>query len=282
MNMFVKKFALAALCTSALTFVSQSSQAAPLFDITGVAQNSFSYGTAPGADNVINFNGLTSTGSTIADPGAAPSTWLGSNISTNSFVSVTGLAANEKFTVSWTYAGSESDNVIQFTVPNTGNTLNNGAITTNEDNRNNSCTTCQPGHLVTTSTVPMGSTTYLNDGTNVPAFTLTDITPGAGGTVTNGGVNPPPAAFGASLIFSYATFDGSKYTLTNSQTGFVVFGFNDNGFGDDNHDDFVGILSVVSGGFQEPTPIPGALPLFGTVLGGGFLFRRLRKRNKTA
>jgi hypothetical protein len=28
------------------------------------------------------------------------------------------------------------------------------------------------------------------------------------------------------------------------------------------------------------TPIPGALPLFASVLGGGFLFRRLRNRRQ--
>jgi len=277
-----KKVALVALCASALTLASQPSQAL-VFDITGVPQNGFSYGTAPNADNVINFNGLTSTGSTIVDTGTGPTTWLGSSDSLNSFVSVSGLAANQKYIVSWTYAGSESDNIIQFTVPTNANVVNNGAVTTNDDNRNNSCTLCAPG-VNPTSTVPMGSTTYLNDGSNIPAFTLTDITPFTGGTVTNGGTNPKPAAFGASLIFSYATFDGSKYTLSdpNTPTQWVVFGFNDNGAGDDNHDDFVGILSLTDGGFQEPTPIPGALPLFGTVLGGGFLFRRLRKRNKTA
>ncbi len=71
--------------------------------------------------------------------------------------------------------GSESDNTIQFAVPTNPNVFNNGATTTNDDDRNNSCTTCQPGHVVNTSTVPMGSTTYFNDGTNIPAFTLTDI-----------------------------------------------------------------------------------------------------------
>jgi hypothetical protein len=70
--------------------------------------------------------------------------------------------------------------------------------------------------------------------------------------------------------------------LTDRPTQFVVFGFNDNGFGDDNHDDFVGVMALVPGGLAGDTPIPGALPLFGSVLGGGLLFRRLRKRNKTA
>ena len=139
MNTIVKKFALAALCTSALTLVGQSSHADLLFDITGVAQNGFSYGSAPGADNVINFNGpATSTGSTMLTPVRSPSTWLGSEPFVNSFVAVSGLAANQKFIIAWTYVGSES---VQHKVFS----HHGGAIATSDDNRNNSCTTCAPG-----------------------------------------------------------------------------------------------------------------------------------------
>ena len=277
MTTTAKKRLLIALCAFvALTTGSQTPQAAPAFSITGVPQNGFTYGTAPGDDNVINFGGSTSTGSTVVDTGAAPSTWLGSglnqnNVLVNSFVSVSGLDPTHGYTITWTYVGSESDNTIQFTVPTNPNVFNNGATTTNDDDRNNSCTTCQPGHAVNTSTVPMGSTTYLNDGTNIPAFTLADISPGfLTGKVTNGGDNPVPKAFGANLIFSYASFDGSNYTLTSDPTAFVVFAFNDNGFGDDDHDDFVGVMGLVGCGdcinLLQQTPVPAALPLFATGL----------------
>ncbi len=98
---------------------------------------------------------------------------------------------------------------------------------------------------------------------------------------------------GANLIFAYLTPDNGVHPLrglpagsilwdiTTTQTNTILFGFNDNGAGDDNHDDFVGIAPVMAGGLQE-TPIPAALPLFGSVLGGGLLFRRLRKRAKSA
>jgi hypothetical protein len=288
MKITAKKHLLAALCVFvALTTASQTSQAAPLvFDITGVPQNGFTYGTAPGDDNVVNSNGVTSTGSTVVDTGAAPSTWLGSglnqnNVLVNSFVSVSGSDPTHGYTISWTYVGSESDNTIQFAVPTNPNVFNNGAITTNDDDRNNSCTTCQPGHVVNTSTVPMGSTTYFNDGTNIPAFALTDIS-GSGGTVTNGGDNPVPKAFGANLIFSYANFDGSNYTLTSDRAAWVVFAFNDNGFGDDDHDDFVGVMGLVECGgcvkLSQPTPLPAALPLFATGLCALGLLRWRRKR----
>jgi hypothetical protein len=276
MNTIVKKFALVALCTTALT---TASHAQAVFDITGVPQNGFTYGTTFSDDNVINSGGVTSTGSHVVDTGTTPSTWQGSglnasNVFVNSFVGVTGLQAGQGYSVSWTYVGSESDNVETFTAPS-------GVIPFNEDNRNNNCTICDSGPGRSQPIVALGSTSY-NFG-DVPAFTITDQNAIIGGTVTNGGPNPTPANFLASLIFSYANFDGTNYTLTSDPTLFVVFGFNDNGFGDDNHDDFVGVMALVPNPpGQETTPIPGALPLFGSVLGGGLLFRRLRKRNKTA
>ena len=57
----------------------------------------------------------------------------------------------------------------------------------------------------------------------------------------------------------------------------VVIGLNDTGFADDNHDDFI-VAAFISE--RSQTPIPGALPLFASVLGGGFLFRRLRNRRQ--
>ena len=80
---------------------------------------------------------------------------------------------------------------------------------------------------------------------------------------------------------SYAEFRNGAFGLglylTLSVTDIVVIGLNDTGFADDNHDDFTLVAFI-----QEPTttPIPGALPLFASVLGGGFLFRRLRNRRQ--
>ena len=148
-----------------------------------------------------------------------------------------------------------------------------------ENNANNNCgLACGSGASPQTGQVNLGTSTL--------AFTLTDTRAGSGATVTNGvGTNPAPAMGGANMIFSYATFNAitGVYTLTATQTDFVVFGFNDDGANDDNHDDFVGVLTlIVTGQQSNPTPIPGALPLFGSVLGGGLLFRRLRNRAKSA
>ena len=131
----------------------------------------------------------------------------------------------------------------------------------------------------------MGQTVSTTARTSVstPGFTLTDLHTGASTTNNGTSVNPIPNSGSANLIFAYLTpgTHGFQWDLTTTQTNEIAFGFNDNGSGDDNHDDFVAIASVVAGGLQD-TPIPAALPLFGSVLGGGLLFRRLRKRAKSA
>ena len=287
MNTIVRKFALVALCTSAIVAVSQSSQAAPVFDIqNATSTNSFAYSTAPGGNNVINSPSSAPTGSSVFD-GATPTTWLGSTATNSSQVAVGGLAGIATYTVTWTYIGSESDNITQFSVPNGGNVLINGAITTQDDNRNSNCIGCLNSGINPTTTVQgnMGSTTFSVGGTNIPAFTVEDTQTSGTKTVTNGGVNGAPGSGLTSLIFSYAIVDpanAAHFLLTSSPSDIVVFGFNDNGFLDDNHDDFMGMMRITSFTNELPTPIPGALPLFGSVLGGGLLFRRLRKRNKTA
>ena len=291
MNTVVKKFALVALCTTALTAVSQTSQAASvLFDISGGTVPVFTYSNAVGSDNVVNdssgaltWNPLWTTGSTVYDP-SSTAAWKGSTTAINSVLSVSGLLANQQYNVAFTYAGSEAGNNNQFSVASAGNVLTNGAIATSTSGIN--LNSNYNGNPQVGSTVSMGSVTYVNTGAggNTPGFTITDTTNAAlfpANTTTNGGTNSVPNNGASSLIFSYANFDGANYTLTTTATDYVVFGFNDNGAGDDNHDDFVGILSLTPGKLQPGnTPIPGALPLFGSVLGGGFLFRKLRKRRQ--
>jgi hypothetical protein len=292
MNTVVKKFALFALCTTALTAVSQTSQASVVFDISGGGVLPFLYAGGPtnqSADNVINDTTWTvaqkaawGTGSTVYDP-SSTADWKASTASINAILSVSGLAANQKYSVDFIYAGSEAGNPTVFSVGPKGNILTNGVTSLS--------TGAAPYHLLNSNffghpqngpTVDMGSVGYINTGAggNIPGFTVTDPVGVAPKSVTNGGTNAVPHGGKASLIFSYATFGGVNYTLTTTPTDFVVFGFNDSGSIDDNHDDFVGIAILTPGGFNSTTPIPGALPLFGSVLGGGFLFRKLRKRRQ--
>jgi hypothetical protein len=303
MNTVVKKFALAALCTTALTTLSQTSQAATTFDIVGGGFTSFNYSSNPGDNNVINAASTPVTGSTVYDPNTTPvlegvqmvqqtnNVWhasTGSSLANTAVLSVSGLAANQGYTISWTYIGNEAANLNVFSVTQPTNNTSTATIVANSatgtagNNSNSSC--C--GGINPTSPTPMGLTVY-NNGANpisTPGFTVKDVSTGT--FVSNTGVagsNPVPNGGQANLIFAYLTTGthGFQWDLTTTATNTIVFGFNDDGSGDDNHDDFMAIATVTAGGL-EGTPIPGALPLFGTVLGGGLLARRLRKRKAQA
>jgi hypothetical protein len=292
MNRFAKKFALAALCTTALISVSATSQAQVVFDIQGGGGvTPFDYSSALSANNVVNAVGVPGTGSTVFDPNTTVlspgvnvtgpgSTWVGSTAISNAVLSVSGLNAGQNYTIVWTYIGNEAGNQNTFSISNTGAAIASNSLVGSfaADNRNNSC--CFGINPL--PTVNMGGTTYTNGGGTVstPGFTLADINTGA--FVTNNGTsaNPPPNGGAANLIFSYLTpgTHGFAWDRTSTPTNEILVGFNDNGSGDDNHDDFMFIASVTAGGNAGGTPIPGALPLFGSVLGGGFLLRKFRKR----
>ena len=275
------RIALVALCATALTSVTQKAHALVTFDIVpGASLLSIpgqfpGYGTVISQDNVVNSG---TAGQTVAD-GLSGASWIASTTSSPAYLTVVGLTGSQTYNVKFSYLGSESNDVNQFT---------SGAITPfKENNANNNCATCAASGFPSPQTgiAPIGTNTGLT-ATIVP-FTLTDTGPTGSGSLSNGTTNAQPGSNIANLIFSYATFNpaaglNGMYTLTSSVTDFVVFGFNDNGGSDDNHDDFIGVaqLQVLGQGTQGETPLPAALPLFGSVIGGGFLFRRLRNRRR--
>jgi hypothetical protein len=277
MKSVLAKFAVVALSATALTMVTQKAHATIAFQIVGgsglIGEGAFpGYGLPIGQDNVVNNGtaGLNPGGTkTVIDTnGTLGSSWLGSTSVSPVMLTVTGLGAGNTYTVSWSYLGSESNDVNKFTA---------GAISYLENNANNDCGVCAtPG-----PTSPQIGTQFM--GTSVTSntttpFTLTDNN--SLSTISNGSGNPAPGAGLSNLIFSYATFASGVYSLTSAQTNIVVWGFNDNGAPDDNHDDFMGVATLLSTGSGDPTPLPAALPLFGSVLGGGLLFRRLRNRRQ--
>ena len=124
--------------------------------------------------------------------------------------------------------------------------------------------------------------TALNQTAVTPAFSFVDQNDFS--FVLNG-LNPLPGNPGPpNFLLSYAEFRngafGLGWYLTSSVTDIVAIGLNDSGFRDDNHDDFTMLAFINESGNENGTPIPGALPLFASVLGGGFLFRRLRNRRQ--
>ena len=92
MKSVTKKFALAALCTTALFAASQSANAAAFFSIdNSVTFNSFTYGTTPPDNNVVN-----DPSAGLSD-GTTPTTWHASGGAGSASVSITGLPANQSF-----------------------------------------------------------------------------------------------------------------------------------------------------------------------------------------
>jgi hypothetical protein len=166
--------------------------------------------------------------------------------------------------VSWSYLGNEANDVNTFSAPGIAPYVGNNA--------NNDCGTCALP-LPAPSSPQIGIQfmgTSVSTNTTVP-FTLTDTTTGA--SVSNGTGNSSPGTQINNLVFSYATFSGGVYSLTSTPTIYVVFGYNDNGGADDNHDDFMGVATLLTTGSGDPTtPLPAALPLFGSVLGGWIAF----------
>jgi hypothetical protein len=178
------------------------------------------------------------------------------------------LSEVSDYYVDWYFNGAESGDTIKFL---------SSTVSFSEANQNNRFEAGNdPGWLV------LGTT--LGSGLNSPIpFTLTDTTLSMG--ITNGANQLPNAGLG-SLIFSYAnpvywkdTLVG--WTLSLDATDWFAFAFNDPGSGDKDFDDFVGIGHLrVAEVPPTPTPLPGALPLMGSVLGGGYLMRKWRARRR--
>src|SRR5262249_40724018 len=168
------------------------------------------------------------------------------------------------YTVDWYFNGAESGDTIKFSTV--------GLPSFSENNQNNNYNFGNdPGWKF------LGTTSGSGNGSPIP-FTVTDLNYGI--SVANGSNHAPTSS--TSLIFSYVIpefkhghFKG--WELTTTATDWVVFGFDDPGGTDKDFDDYMGLLHVkVAEGPPppKPTPLPGALPLMGTVLGAGFFFRR--------
>jgi hypothetical protein len=284
--MRIAKPALVVLAACIVVGESQSSNGAVLFNISGGTAPGFTYSSDSGSNNVINAPGAPTTGSTVFD-GSNTSAWIGSTQSAPAVLSVTGLNVNQSYIIQWAYIGSEAANQNLFQVTNTGAIVIATSVPSAgfvADNRNNNC--C--ASLNPAPTVNIGATVYENTSVapSIPGFSIWDTITGK--SVTNGTANPAPNLGAANLIFAYLTPDtdpahtaaGIFWDLTTTPTNTIVFGFNDNGAGDDDHDDFVGIATIIAGS-TVTTPIPGALPLFGSALGGvmGLLAWRKKRRS---
>ena len=252
----LKKYALIAACTTAVAAFAQPSQAATWSIVGGGGAFVFAgYGTTPNENNVVN-----NPPSATVD-GTNGAFWV-QNAQLNAVFSTTSYGVN------WFYVGSESDRVDTFTSPL------GVPVAFAEDNRNNNCVGCTFPSFVG-PIVLMGTTS--GETATTPGFTFAGA-----GSVSNGANNPANTGV-ANFLLSYASLGPGGFTLQAAPSDFIVIGFNDNAFQDDNHDDFMVVAQIFeTGNVPGDVPIPGALPLFASALGGGFLFLRHRRRKQAA
>src|SRR6185436_4160464 len=258
-----KSIALLGLCATALT-VSGNTAKAATFEIVGGAPLSAGptpfYGSALPQNNVVNSPGASPTGAAVVDPTGPNLTPDTPWVQGGQLVVHTGSSS---FTgISWFFLGSESGFQVTFHSP--------ALADFTEGNQNNSAYSGSPPLTVGF----LGS--KLNVGSGPIQFSLTWAT----GSVDNSALQPNPGSGVPNLIFSYATFvEPDLLMLTKSVSDIIIFALNDGG-ADNDHDDFVGaaIITERVDDPPQPTPIPGALTLFGSVLAGGLLLHRWRKR----
>jgi hypothetical protein len=219
-------------------------------NITGYSYE-ISYGTSIAKNNVVNFapSGIKDNTTRRQRPWKA-----GGQVN----------STLQNYAVDWYFNGAESGYT---------NTFTSGSLSFSEHNENNRL---EPGNDGGWKSL---GTTYGSGLGDPIVFSVLDQN---GKGVTNGENNKWPAGYSPSLIFSYASplYDGNKiagWELSLTATDWFVFAFNDNGSKDKDHDDYIGLAHVYE---LAPVPIPGALPLMGSVMGGSYLFRRWRSSRR--
>lgn len=267
--MYSKNLVSSLLLGAALVGGSMGAAQAITVTISGSTPPFPGYGTATKQNNVIN---SPLAGNSVTDPGGNGATMLGSDASGPSMVTVSGFGVSG-YNVDWYFIGAESGFV---------NTLIAPGINFSEADQNNQCVPC--GGSLQSGPQLLG--TSLGLGSSLIPFTLKDD---HGASLANGPTNPIPGTNNVpSLVFSYVVPTGpSTWALSSGPTSglnvWFLFGFNDKGGPDDNHDDFIGIARVYAANSNEPpVPIPGALVLFGSGLIGMAVLGRRRARRSGA
>lgn len=228
------------LAATTLLFGAATAQGA-LLTVSGTANTTIPLGTAVSDNNVVNSgtSGLSAGGS---------DGWFSTG--DGEFLSTTAPS----LTLRWYFAGAESGNT--FNVLKTGN---GGAdtIVFAESNENNNVSGPTPGPSFLGSYVQTASGLV-----DMRFFFNTDP------LVSNNGVTR--AAPG--ILFAYVTGSlATGWTYSSTPTDQVAFGLNDNftgTAGDDNHDDWMGVVQAV--------PVPAAAWLLAPAIAGlaGFARRR--------
>jgi hypothetical protein len=214
------------------------------------------YGSAEAKNNVVSNQFAPNPAGIYDFTGRRNTPWLAGG---------TVLSEVSSYYVDWYFNGAESGDTINF--------LSSTVSFAESNQNNNNQGGNDPGWTL------LGTTTNIGLNSPIP-FSLTDTTYAM--TLANGTLDPAAG----SLIYAYADPKYWKgeligWTLSLDATDWFVFAFNDPGSGDKDFDDYVGIGHVrVADLPPSPTPLPGALPLMGSVLGGGYLMRKWRSRRQ--
>ena len=295
--------ALVTILTAAIAVVgSQSTADAVGLVITGGAQDTLGfagYGSGNNENNVVNAN----NGAGVIDACAWVNNYGKYYAGATSALAVTGSTVLG-WTIEWTYIGSESGNVNQFSVTGSPNfvspiaaeaapaitgqiqpTAVGGVLTHYENELNNNYLPSGPPN----GRQYLGFTTGTGDG-NV-AFSFQNLNRPLDPALVNGANNDTNVNDKPSMIFAYLAatagidpFGQQILETIPSADGsiYVLIGLNDAGSSDDNHDDYMLMAIISEGQRQTDVPIPAALPLMGSALAAGFLFVRRRRRKNAA
>jgi hypothetical protein len=257
--------AVAALCAFALLPLGIANAAT--VQITGAKFGKDGIVQFPGYGTAMDKNNVVGSGSSgLSDPTQGAG-WRTQGDSTSSAV----ISNVPTYSIDWYFAGAESGHTIKFMSQSLQ------FVESDQNNNNNHPGIGQPGigqPGIGTGWLSLGTTHGSGQGQFIP-FTLTDTN--ANNVIANG-VNHKPGAFVASLMFAYVEplYRGNGalkgWKVTTKPTDWFAFGYDDPGSANNDHDDFMMI------GHLRATPIPGALGLMGSFLGGSYLVGRWRRR----
>jgi len=213
------------------------------------------FGTTSGNNNVVNFapsgSPIPSGYTGLTDPNSTASSWVLGSVS----------STIPNYSVTWYFLGLEAANANQLTIATPTSTFGPLGMT------NERCSVCGSSTNYNSLT-PFGT----SHGTIAGIISAIFKDTSTGASFANG-------ATITALMLNYVqpTFVGGVlkgWSVSGSATDWFAIGFNDNGSGDSDYDDFMAV------GHVSAVPLPGALPLFATGLGAlGLLAARRRKRN---